>query len=1047
MAGKPMRIHKYFNKAIFILFLFLTSSIFAQYFGQNKVQYEAFKWHYLQSEHFDVYFYPGGYDIASFTANEAESSYVKLKEDFKFEITERVSIILYKSHNDFQQTNVVDIYLVEGIGGVTELYKNRVVIPFEGSLSQLRHVLHHELVHAVMNDMLYGGSVQSLISGQVVQVPLWFSEGLAEYYSLKWDTRLDMVVRDATITGYMPPIVYLSYYLAYQGGASVFRYIAEKYGHQKISEILHKIKGSFKFEGAFKSALGIKFDELTEDWQKDLKKKYWPDITSRKESPEIARAITDHKKWNNYINLSPSLSPNGDKMLMLSDKDGKQSVYIMDVLDNKIIRKIIKGESSVNFEELHWLSPGMDWSPDGLKVTLSAKAGDQDALYIMDIETDHINQFKFDLDGIFSAAWSPKGDQIAFVGNKDGASDIYLYDIDKDSLIQLTDDQFTDSNPSWSNDGEQIIFVSDRGPYLSKNEIPAGFDLNAHDYENSDIYIINNLSKKISRIIGTHMRESDPVFSPDGRKILYVSEESGISNIYVFDTETDETYPITNLLTGAFQLSLDKDGKTLAFVSFLEGGWDIYTLKNPFDLPAVSIEPTGFAKMLLEEQEKIEKVSELEPIITETDSTRYDVSISSYNSGSTVNGGTAEDYSKFVFADLDRRTNIKKVDVELDKDKYQMDDGNYKVRNYKVKFSPDLVDGAAQYNTLWGFQGFTQLAFSDVLGNHKIYLGTNLVFDLKNSYLAAQYWYLPRRTDFGISGFHYANTYISYYYGLVRYRNYGLVGVVSRPFNKFTRIDFTLYWFNVIQEYLQYSDIPERTIRSLLPSLQLVHDTSEWGITGPVDGFRGAITATYSPTYSHDSPEFLTVKTDLRRYIKLSDYYSFAFRLSGGSSIGLNPQKFFLGGVTNWLNREFNGNIRIDNISDVYFSEFITPLRGARYYEKNGDTFVLSNLEFRFPLIPYMQLGFPPIRMGNIQGLFFTDIGTAWNQTFISSGSDDTNQYRGVKNGRLHDLVSGYGVGARLYFLGILVRYDLAWNYDLIESSKPMHYWSMGYDF
>ncbi|MEJ2545268.1 MAG: peptidase MA family metallohydrolase, partial [Calditrichaceae bacterium] len=639
---------------IFILLFILASSLPAQYFGQNKVQYKDFKWHYIRSEHFDVYFYPGGYQIATFTANEAESSYVKLKEDFKFEITDRVSIILYQSHNDFQQTNVVDLYLVEGIGGVTELYKNRVVIPFEGSLSQLRHVLHHELVHAVMNDMLYGGSVQSLISGQVAQVPTWFAEGMAEYFSLTWDTRLDMVVRDATISGYMPPIEYLSYYLAYQGGASVFRYIAEKYGRQKISEILHKIKGSFKFEGAFKSALGIKMDELTEDWQKDLRKKYWPDIVSRKETSEIARAITDHKKWENYINLSPALSPTGDKMVFLSDKDGKQSVYLMDVLDNKIIRKLVEGQTSVDFEELHWLSPGMDWSPDGKKITLSAKAGDQDALYIIDVETDDIDQYKFDLDGIFSAAWSPKGDKIAFVGNLDGQSDIYVFKIDEDSLVQITDDRFSDSYPAWNNDGESIAFVSDRGPYLSKNQLPEDFNLNSHNYENSDLYIVNYSSKQISRITDTYYRESDPVFSPDGKKLLYVSEKSGISNIYILDMDSSKSYPVTNLLTGAFQLSLDKDGKTLAFVSFLEGGWDVYTLRNPFELKPTSIEQTAYAKKEQAERQKTKKSEEIVSALS--DSNKVDVSISPFSSESTIHQSSVSDYSKFVFADLDRRT-------------------------------------------------------------------------------------------------------------------------------------------------------------------------------------------------------------------------------------------------------------------------------------------------------------------------------------------------------------------------------------------------------
>ena len=48
----------------------------------------------------------------------------------------------------------------EGVGGVTELFKNRVVVPFEGNYKQFRHVIHHELVHAVINEMFYGGSIQ-----------------------------------------------------------------------------------------------------------------------------------------------------------------------------------------------------------------------------------------------------------------------------------------------------------------------------------------------------------------------------------------------------------------------------------------------------------------------------------------------------------------------------------------------------------------------------------------------------------------------------------------------------------------------------------------------------------------------------------------------------------------------------------------------------------------------------------------------------------------------------------------------------------------------
>ncbi len=1013
------------NKIIsaLVLVFLLNLTLLAQQFGKNKVQYNEFEWHFIQSEHFNVYFYPGAYDLAVFTANVAESSYVDLKNDMRYELKERVSIIVYKSHNDFQQTNVVDTYLPEGVGGVTELFKNRVVIPFEGTYTQLRHVIHHELVHAVMNDMLYGGSIQSIISGQVVPVPTWFAEGMAEYLSVGWDTRMDMIVRDATISGYLPPINYLSYYLAYQGGASVFRYIADTYGHRKISELLHKIKGSFQIEREFESALGIKMKELSENWQKAMRKKYWPDIAKRKETGDFARAITDHKEQENYLNISPALSPNGDKMVFLSDREGNQSIYLMDLLENKITKKLIEGESSVNFEDLNWLSPGMDWSPDGSKVAFSAKAGEQDALYIYDLKKEEYKQYKFGLDGVYSAAWSPKGNEIAFIGMYDGASDLYVYNQETDSINNLTKDVFSESYPAWANDGRKIAFVSDRGTHIRKDMIPSDFSMSKHDFENSDIYIYDRQTRQIERITNTESRESDPVFSPDNTKMMFISDRSGIYNIYIHNFEGDSTYAVSDLLTGAFQLNVDKDAKTMAFASFFEGGWDIFTIKNPFDLEPVELKPTKYI------QEKREKPDTSKTqTFARGDTIKKDLQVPQ-----------ATDYSRYVFANLDQRTREKKVDVELDEEEYKMDDGNYKVRNYKVKFSPDLVNGAAQYNTLWGFQGFTQLAFSDVLGNHKIYIGSNLVFDLRNSYLTAVYWYLPKRIDYGFNAFHYAQTYITSRFGLMRYRNYGASAIISRPFNKFTRLDLSLQWLNVQLEYLQIDESP-RVLRSFLPGLQLVHDTAEWGMTGPKDGFRGAVTATYSPKYSEQSPQFTTFKTDLRKYIRLNDNYSFAFRLTGGLSRGESPQTFFVGGVSNWINRDFNGEIRINTLDDIYFSEFITPLRGARYYEVEGNTFAMTNIEFRFPLIPYMQLGFPPIQLGNIQGVLFTDIGTAWYQ-------ENFDQYEPISNGRLQDVVSGLGYGARIYLFGMLFKYDIAWRYDLKSTSTPKHYLSLGIDF
>ena len=44
----------------------------AQYFGQNKVQYQMYDWHSISSDHFEVYFYPGSDSLAMRTLDLAE---------------------------------------------------------------------------------------------------------------------------------------------------------------------------------------------------------------------------------------------------------------------------------------------------------------------------------------------------------------------------------------------------------------------------------------------------------------------------------------------------------------------------------------------------------------------------------------------------------------------------------------------------------------------------------------------------------------------------------------------------------------------------------------------------------------------------------------------------------------------------------------------------------------------------------------------------------------------------------------------------------------
>jgi hypothetical protein len=374
----------------------------------------------------------GGYDQAVFTAEVADSAYLQLSRDFDWELPEgeRIVIITYQSHNDFANTNVSGGLVEESVGGFTEFFKNRVVIPFQGSWEDYRHVIHHELTHAFSLSMVYG---ESILRGAIrFPLPLWFAEGSAEWCSRGgWDREANMFMADASISGYLGDIPQLYGFLAYKGGQSVFNYIEYEFGKPKIAEIMHKVKAMHNVERAFESSLGYGVEELSVRWKAYLNRIYWPTIQDRQTAYDLADRITNHRELRNFVNNSPAISPSGDRMIFLSDRTGYFDVYSSHITEPGKARRILHGQQSGKFESLHWLRPGISWSPDETRIAIASKAGDQDALFILDPESGKVlDEFKLDLEGLFSPAWSPAGDRIAFVALSKGRTDIRILDLE-----------------------------------------------------------------------------------------------------------------------------------------------------------------------------------------------------------------------------------------------------------------------------------------------------------------------------------------------------------------------------------------------------------------------------------------------------------------------------------------------------------------------------------------------------------------------------------------------------------------------------------------
>ena len=1020
-----------------ILILLLPQILFGQYFGKNKVQYENFHWQFLQSEHFDIYFTDGGDEIAEFAAEVAEKSYIELSKDLRFELTDRITLLVHNSHNDFGQTNVTLSPAEESVGGFTEFFKNRVVVPYEGEWEKFRHVIHHELTHAVMLQMVYGAGVQSIITGMArLRMPLWLIEGLAEYESRGWDTESDMYIRDATLNGYLPPVDYLYGFMAYKGGQSVLYYLSEKYGGQKIGELLGKIKVTKSMKRGLKQAVGADTEELTKKWHMHLKREYWPDIADRKEPEEIAKRLTDHTKWKNFVNSGPALSPKGDKIAFLSDKSGYFDIYLMSAIDGKIISKLVSGQQTANLEELHWLRAGISWSPNSKYIVFAAKSGAEDALHIVNVRKKKIvNEYKLALDGIFTPSWSPKGEEIAFMGIQKGQGDIYSFNIKTKKLRQITNDVYSDIQPQWSVDGKKIAFVSDRGNNYKENNSNSNVKIYDKDFYQKDVYLIDVETEKIQRITNTKALEASPVFAPDGVHLAYTSDDCGINNIYLYNLKSGINYPITNVITGVFNLSWHGDNKKLAFTSFYSAGYDVYLLRNPLDIAPgeISLQKTNFIKKNPDTRRyKI-------PTIAKTNNTKIDK-----KSETNV-------FRNFVFDDNFKKGKIdideSEKNVFLDSTKFKSTTGDYKVNKYKIKFSPDIIQGSAGYSQFFGVQGMTQIALSDVLGNHRINIYTNLFYDLKNSNYQLSYFYLPRQTDYGFGAFHYSYYfYLGGYVGWARDRNYGANLFISHPFSKYKRVNGSLSWIGIERDYIQSQYIPNMSRNLLLANVSLINDTVLWGITGPVNGNRYSVDFRYSPGLwlGNNGINFTTLKMDYRKYFQIGKDYNFVVRLAGGLSEGEKPQQFFLGGTSGCLKYRTKNGLRVSNLEDIYFSTFELPMRGAYYYERVGNRFVLNNLEFRFPLIKYFILGWPlPIGFQNIRGAMFTDVGAAWYDDNFR-GIDATGRGKPA----LQDLFLGYGFGARMNLGFLLLRFDVAWSSDLANSTNgPYYYFSLGPEF
>ena len=566
----------------------------AWWFGKNKVQYKEFDWRVLRTPHFDIHFSDGYRDLASRAAVILEDGYVRLSRDFRHNIDWRIPVILYGSHADFQQTNVTWGLLPEGVQAFAEPLRKRIVLHFGGDHADFAHTAVHEMIHIFEFDIIYGSLLKSVFSQSLLfRIPLWFAEGISEYYSVGYDEEVEMFMRDATVFDYLPyNLDYAAGYMNYKAGQAAIHYIVETYGRPKVKEIMEQLRYQRSMEMALRNTIGVGTEQLTKDWKKAMRRRYWPLYADKKEPEAYGRRLTDHIKKHHFMNTKPVFSPDGEWIVFYSDRNGLDAIYLMNALTGKIRKRLLQAQMSTQFESIKSMSSLLSFSPDGDAIVFAAKSNGQDRLFILDVpEGDIRDEIALPIDFFHSPAWSPDGTRIAVIGTDRGQTDIYLYEPGSGSLAQLTDDVEDEKEPRWFPDGSRIVYTRVRRTTVEPVFVPDSlgiarisnvdlFDPVDVELSDGDIWSVEAATGVKRELIATPGDDRSPIVLPGGKEILFVSDEDGVLNIYRGSLEVGSYYRFTDVLGGIQLADYAPSRDRLVFSAFSYAGYDLFMMDD-----------------------------------------------------------------------------------------------------------------------------------------------------------------------------------------------------------------------------------------------------------------------------------------------------------------------------------------------------------------------------------------------------------------------------------------------------------------------------------
>ncbi len=1161
-----MRLHK--SVFLCLISTLFTLNSFAQFyygsqtsFGKNRIQYKkSLYWTYFSYPRYDVYFYEGGKEIASYVSKSTQKNLTDLEKLFDSELSGRLTVIVYNKQSEFKQSNLgLSTEEEFNIGGTTRIVGTKVIVYFEGDHQKLEEQIRSSIAEILINQMMYGGSVTEMLKNStLLALPEWYVKGLAAHLGAKWNADIDNKVRDGILNKRYKKFNQLSGPDALYAGRSIWNYISETYGESVISNILYMTRVSRNMESAFLFVLGVSMESLSRDYiayyqnryEDHDKSKTMPDGVPVVKKPKITRVYSQAK-----------VSPDGNYLVYATNELGQYKVFLQDLKNKKRPRRILKSGNKIDRIN-DYSYPLLTWHPSSKLFSMITEEKGGLWLTMYDMES-HQKQKRtiINFDKVLDFSYSDDGKKFAMSAVQKGQSDIFVFTAASNGYEQITKDIYDDLNPRFVHGSKELIFSSNRPKDTIRFETETNF--NAKQNPTTDLFVFNYVSKSnvLKRLTNTPgINETNPA-DYDSTHYSFLSDQNGIRNRYVarfdsvisfVDTSAHYRYvvsgkPITNFSQNSIEQDVSLKAHKISDIIYSKGKYWMYVndLTPMATLVPVQLKNTAWREDRVREEKKASKVAGNQNLISNAAKVAQKTAPSvisfvpdtSAASGVPIKSGVpvkplkpssinadsdAIDINNYAFETEVPKPVLKKPEPIVDvpskaaKDSVTglepvalgasapVDSSSRKLfklapqKNYYINYSTDKVVTQLDNSFLSpsyqpftasspsyqnpGYSGLFKMGLSDVFEDYRIVAGVRLSTDLTAEYLLS-YENRIRRLDRQLILHRVTEKEVSSDgTQLINVQTHEARYVLRYPFSEITclqgtaglRNDRTVVeatdllsalqpnvyetWASAKLEYIFDNTLNKglnlyNGLRfKLFAEYYRRIDQSSSEVPSPILGLMGD--PNLAPASSQGT-DFYVVGFDARYYQKIHRNLIWASRIAGSTSFGKEKLVYYLGGVDNWFNPQFNNNTNIATDQHYAYQTLATPIRGFIQNARNGNTFFVANNELRWPIFKYFLNR--PIRsdfISNFQIIGFTDAGTAWSgpspygpQNNITTTVIPRNPITVTLTTQNEPLVGGAGFGLRSRIFGYFIRVDWAWGMENRVIQSEITYVSLSLDF